>query len=79
MLDTNFPRCSTATDFFFYMEMRAEIFSPDKHQFKKIETDLVLLDMTFFVLLANLRHVSTNWWKVNKNLIQFSCGLLLLV
>jgi len=25
--------------------------------------------MTFDALLANLRHASTNWWKVNKNLI----------
>jgi len=24
--------------------------------------------MTFDALLANLRHASTNWWKVNKNL-----------
>jgi len=23
--------------------------------------------MTFDALLANLRHASTNWWKVNKN------------
>jgi len=23
--------------------------------------------MTFDALLANIRHVSTNWWKVNKN------------
>jgi len=22
--------------------------------------------MTFDALLANLRHASTNWWKVNK-------------
>jgi len=36
--------------------------------------------MTFDVLLANLRHASTDWWKVNKkkNLIKYSCGLLLL-
>jgi len=36
--------------------------------------------MTVDALLANLRHVSTNWWKVNKNknLIEFCCGLLLL-
>jgi len=35
---------------------------------------------TFDALLANLRHASTNWWKVNtnKNIIKFSCGLLLL-
>jgi len=35
--------------------------------------------MTFDVLLANLRHASTNLWTVNKkkNLIKFSCGLLL--
>ena len=26
-------------------------------------------------LLANIRHASTNWWKENKNLIKFSCGL----
>jgi len=32
--------------------------------------------MTFDALLANLRHASTNWWKVNKNqnIIKFSCG-----
>jgi len=29
-------------------------------------------------LLANLRHASTNWWKVNKNFIQFSWDLFLL-
>jgi len=23
--------------------------------------------MTSYVLLANLRRASTNWWKVNKN------------
>jgi len=23
--------------------------------------------MTFDALVANLRHASTNWWKVNKN------------
>jgi len=23
--------------------------------------------MIFDALLANLRHASTNWWKVNKN------------
>ena len=36
--------------------------------------------MTFDALLANLRHASTNWWKVNKytNFIKFSCGLLTL-
>jgi len=36
--------------------------------------------MTFDELLANSRHASTNWWKVNWNkyLIKFSCGLLLL-
>jgi len=36
--------------------------------------------MTVDALLANLSHASTNWWKVNKikNLIEFSCGLLLL-
>jgi len=34
--------------------------------------------MTFDALLANLRHASTNWWKVNINLTKFSCGLLLL-
>jgi len=36
--------------------------------------------MTFVALLANLRHPSTNWWKVNKNknLIKYSCDLLLL-
>jgi len=30
--------------------------------------------MTFNALLANLRHTSTNWWKVNKhkNIIIFS-------
>jgi len=35
--------------------------------------------MTFHALLANLHRASTNWWKVNKNknLIKFSCGLLL--
>jgi len=35
--------------------------------------------MTFNALLANLRHASTNRWKVNKNknLIKFSRGLLL--
>jgi len=35
--------------------------------------------MTFDVLLAKLRHASNNWWKVNKNrnLIEFSCSLLL--
>jgi len=33
--------------------------------------------MTFDALLTNLRHASTNW-KVNKNLIKFDCGLLLL-
>jgi len=33
--------------------------------------------ITFDVLLANLRHASTNWCKANKNknLIKFSCGL----
>jgi len=30
--------------------------------------------MTIDALLANLRHASTNWWKANKNLIEFSCG-----
>jgi len=36
--------------------------------------------MTFDALLANLRHASTNWWKVNKNknLIKFSYDLSLL-
>jgi len=34
--------------------------------------------MTFDALLANLRHASTIWWKVNKNTSKFSCGLLLL-
>jgi len=37
--------------------------------------------MTFYALLANLRHASTDWWKVNKNkktLIKLSCGLLFL-
>jgi len=34
--------------------------------------------MTFDALFANLRYASINWWKVNKNLIKFSCGLLLL-
>jgi len=36
--------------------------------------------MIFDALLANLRHALTNWWKVNKNknLIKFSCGILLL-
>jgi len=36
--------------------------------------------MTFDSLLANLRHASIKWWKVNKskNPIKFSCGLLLL-
>jgi len=36
--------------------------------------------MNFDALLANLRHASTNWWKVkkNKNLITFRCDLLLL-
>jgi len=35
--------------------------------------------MTFDVLLANLRHASTNCWKVNKskNLTKFGCGLLM--
>jgi len=35
--------------------------------------------MTFDVLLANLRHTSTNCWKVNKskNLAKFGYGLLL--
>ena len=31
--------------------------------------------MTFDVLLANSRYASTNRWKVNKNLIKFTCGL----
>jgi len=37
--------------------------------------------MTSNALLANLRHALTKWWKVNKNknLIKFSCGLLLLL
>jgi len=37
--------------------------------------------MIFYALLANLRHASTNWWKINKNknIIKFSCGLLLLI
>jgi len=37
--------------------------------------------MTFDALVANLRHTSTNWWKVNKKkyLIEFSCGLFLLL
>jgi len=32
--------------------------------------------MNFNVLLANLLHASTNWWKgnTNKNLIKFNCG-----
>jgi len=36
--------------------------------------------MTFDALLANLRHASTIWWKVNKiwENFKFSCGLLLL-
>jgi len=36
--------------------------------------------MTFDMLLANLCHASTTWWKAKKNkyLIKFSCGLLLL-
>jgi len=34
--------------------------------------------MTFNALLANLRHASTNWLKVNKNLIKLCCGTLLL-
>jgi len=36
--------------------------------------------MTIDALLANLRHASTNSWKVNKNknLIKFSCGRSLL-
>jgi len=35
--------------------------------------------MTFDALLANLRHASTTWRKVNKNknLINLVCGLLL--
>jgi len=28
----------------------------------------------FDVLSAKLRHGSTNWRKVNKNLVKFSCG-----
>jgi len=37
--------------------------------------------MTFDALLPNLRHATTNWWKVNKYkyLIKFTCGLLLLL
>jgi len=34
--------------------------------------------MTFDPLLANLRHASANWWKVNKKLFKFSYGRLLL-
>jgi len=34
--------------------------------------------MTFDALLANLRHTSTNLGKVNKNLIKFCHGILLL-
>jgi len=36
--------------------------------------------MSFHALSANLRHASTNWWKVNKQKyrIKFSYGLLLL-
>jgi len=36
--------------------------------------------MSFDALLANLRRASTKRWNVNKNknLIKFSCGLLLL-
>ena len=37
--------------------------------------------ITFDVLLANLRHASTNWCKANKNknLIKFSCGLFVVI
>jgi len=28
--------------------------------------------MTFDALLVNLRHASTNWWKVNKNKISLN-------
>jgi len=37
--------------------------------------------IAFDVLLANLRHASTNWCKVNKNknLIEFSCGVFVVI
>jgi len=35
--------------------------------------------MTFDGLLTNLCHASTGWWKTNKNLTKFSCGILLLL
>jgi len=34
ILDANFPRCSTATDFTCYVGKRAGIFSSDEHQIK---------------------------------------------
>jgi len=41
--------------------------------------------MTFGALLANLRHASTNWWKVNKNkiwsnlVVVFYCYLMYII
>jgi len=32
--------------------------------------------MTFDALLTNLRHASTNWWKVNKNRISLNLVLV---
>jgi len=35
--------------------------------------------MTFDALSADLRHASTDWWKVNKNLIKFSCFFIVIL
>jgi len=35
--------------------------------------------MIFDALLANLRYASTNWWKVNKNLINFLWPFIVIV
>ena len=81
ILYASFPRCSIATNYCFGMKMRIEIFSHNKHHIKKSKPTKVQLDMTLFGLLANSRHAATNWRKVdkNKNLIKFSCSLVLLV